>query len=67
MRKRQKLVELIVGQLEHLQRLVLIEAHAAFEYLLACLNQNVAHRIASISLLNTVQVRVTACSCTNVT
>jgi hypothetical protein len=42
--KRQKFVEVLVGQPQHLQRLILVEAFAAIQYLVACLRQNVAHR-----------------------
>ena len=50
--KRQQFVEPVVGQLQHLQRLILVEAFAALQYLVACLRQNVAHRWSS-SCLNT--------------
>ena len=39
----QKFVELVVGQLQHLQCLLLVEALAALQHLPASLNQNVAH------------------------
>ena len=42
-REREQLVEPVVGQLQHPQRLVLVQALAALQYLLASLRQNVAH------------------------
>ena len=41
-------VELIVGKLQHLQRLILVETDSPFENLLARLYQNVAHRSVSL-------------------
>jgi hypothetical protein len=43
MRQRQQFVEPIVGQLQHPQCLLLVQALAALQYLLASLRQNVAH------------------------
>ena len=63
--QRQKFVEPVVGQLEHSEHLVLGQALAPLEHLLAGLGQDVAHR-APLDL-NAVQVRVAACNCTNAT
>jgi CheY-like chemotaxis protein len=47
--QREQIVEAVIRQLQHLQGLILVEANAAVEYLLACLNQNVAHPYVSLN------------------
>ena len=48
-RKLEQFVEVLVRQLQHLQRLVLVEAFAALQYLVACLRQNVAHLLPPVT------------------
>jgi hypothetical protein len=48
-RQRQQLVEPVVGQLQHPQGLLLVQALAALQYLLASLSQNVTHPSPSIA------------------